>query len=56
MLTKEQTAKLESAIQMIETGVCAKVEVDKNIKVYAVKDIVRIDLNIKKLKGENNGR
>lgn len=52
MLTKEQIQKLESAIVMIETGVCSRVEVDKSIKVYAVKDIIRIDLSIKKLGGE----
>ena len=53
MLTKEQVEKLDSAIQMVETGVCARADIDPGIKVYLVKDIIRIDLNLKKLKGES---
>lgn len=36
--------KITKAIQTIQDGVCKRVDVDDNIKVYACKNIIRIDI------------
>lgn len=36
--------KVVKAIQTIQDGVCKRVDVDANIKVYACKNIIRIDI------------
>lgn len=36
--------KVAKAIQTIQDGVCKRVDVDENIKVYVCKNIIRIDI------------
>lgn len=36
--------KIQEAIQVIKRGICKRVDVNENVKVYAVKDIIRIDI------------
>ena len=36
--------KLTKAISTVESGMCKRVDVDDNIKVYAVKNVIRIDI------------
>lgn len=36
--------KIAKAIQTIQDGVCKRADVDDNIKVYACKNIIRIDI------------
>jgi hypothetical protein len=36
--------KIAKAIQTIQDGICKRVDVDDNIKVYACKNIIRIDI------------
>ena len=38
--------ELSKAIDMVMTGACKRVDVSSDIKVYAVKNVVRIDLKI----------
>ena len=38
--------ELSKAIDMVMTGTCKRVDVSSDIKVYAVKNVVRIDLKI----------
>lgn len=43
---KETRKKIEEAIGCILEGICSRVDVNKNVKVYACKNIVRIDLKV----------
>ena len=38
--------ELSKAIDMVMTGACKRVDVSSDIKVYTVKNVVRIDLKI----------
>ena len=38
--------KIEEAICCILEGICSRVDVNKNVKVYACKNVVRIDLKV----------
>lgn len=40
----EYIEKILSAIETIQDGVCKRVDVDDNIKVYTCKNIIRIDI------------
>lgn len=50
-INQETMQKVVKAIQTIQGGVCKRVDVDDNIKVYACKNIIRIDIK----QEENNG-
>ena len=43
---KETRKKIEEAICSILDGVCSRVDVNKNVKVYECKNVLRIDLKI----------
>ena len=36
--------KIQKAIEIIRNGVCKRVDVDENTKVYEVKNVIRIDI------------
>ena len=40
----DTVSKVLEAISVIEKGVCKRVDVNADIKVYACKDIIRIDI------------
>lgn len=40
----ETFVKIKAAIAAIQNGVCKRVEVDDQIKVYECKNIIRIDI------------
>ena len=40
----ETVAKIQEAIAVIQKGVCKRVDVNDQIKVYECKDIIRIDI------------
>lgn len=40
----ETVAKVQEAIVVIQKGLCKRVDVTDNIKVYACKNIIRIDI------------
>lgn len=40
----ERVARILEAIQAIQKGVCARVDVDKDTKVYRCKNVIRIDI------------
>lgn len=44
--SQETCVKIASAVQDILEGVCARVDVNKNVKVYQCKNIIRIDLKV----------
>lgn len=50
-INQETIQKVVKAIQTIQDGVCKRVDVDNNIKVYACKNIIRIDIK----QEESNG-
>ena len=41
--------ELSKAIDMVVSGVCKRVDVSSDIKVYAVKNVVRVDLKVSQL-------
>ena len=41
--------KLSKAIDMVVAGTCKRVDVSSDIKVYAVKNVVRVDLKVSQL-------
>ena len=43
-MIKLDVEKITAAIKTIEDGICKRVDVDDNTKVYACKNIIRIDL------------
>ena len=43
---QETCLKIERAIHDILHGFCSRVEVGKNVKVYACKNVIRIDLKV----------
>ena len=40
----EAVAKIQEAIVVIQKGLCKRVDVNDDIKVYACKNIIRIDI------------
>jgi hypothetical protein len=44
--SQETCVKIASAVQDILEGVCARVDVNKNVKVYECKNVIRIDLKV----------
>lgn len=40
----EIVAKIQEAVAVIQKGVCKRVDVSDDIKVYACKNIIRIDI------------
>lgn len=40
----EAVAKIQEAVEVIQKGVCKRVDVSDDIKVYACKNIIRIDI------------
>ena len=42
----EIVAKVQEAIVVIQKGLCKRVDVNDDIKVYACKNIIRIDLKV----------
>jgi hypothetical protein len=44
--SQETCEKIASAVQDIFEGVCTRVEINKNVKVYECTNIIRIDLKI----------
>nr|DAT41505.1 MAG TPA: hypothetical protein [Caudoviricetes sp.] len=45
--------KLSKAIDMVVVGTCKRVDVSPDIKVYAVKNVVRVDLKLSDLNPGN---
>lgn len=45
--------ELSKAIDMVVSGVCKRVDVSSDIKVYAVKNVVRVDLKVSQLSETN---
>ena len=43
-IDQETIQKVVKAIQTIQDGVCKRVDVDNKVKVYACKNIIRIDI------------
>lgn len=43
-MIKFDAEKIAAAIKSIEDGVCKRVDVDENTKVYECKNVIRIDL------------
>lgn len=41
--------ELSKAIDMVVSGTCKRVDVSSDIKVYAVKNVVRVDLKVSQL-------
>lgn len=41
--------ELSKAIDMVVAGTCKRVDVSSDIKVYAVKNVVRVDLKVSQL-------
>ena len=44
--SKETRKKIEDAVGSILEGICSRVDVNKNVKVYECKNVIRIDLKI----------
>ena len=44
----ETRHKIEEALCNILDGVCSRVDISKNVKVYECKNVIRIDLKITK--------
>lgn len=42
----ETRKKIEEALCNILDGVCSRVDINKNVKVYECKNVIRIDLKI----------
>jgi hypothetical protein len=42
----ETRKKIEEAIGNILEGICSRVDVNKNVKVYECKNVIRIDLKM----------
>lgn len=40
----ETVAKIQEAVEVIQKGVCKRVDVNDDIKVYECKNIIRIDI------------
>ena len=38
--------QLNQAVETVLSGVCKRVDVDENVKVYACKNIIRIDIKV----------
>lgn len=45
-LSQEEHDKIEAAIINISNGVCKRVDVNDKIKVYGVKNVIRIDVKM----------
>lgn len=45
-LTPEVYSKINSAIANLRCGFCARVDVHADIKVYTVKNIIRVDIKM----------
>jgi hypothetical protein len=45
---KENADKIAQAIEAIRSGVCKRIDVNSDIKVYECKNIVRIDIKVDK--------
>ena len=44
--SKETRKKIEEAIGVILEGICSRVDINKNVKVYECKNVIRIDLKV----------
>lgn len=42
----EMFEKINKAIETILSGVCKRVDIDSNVKVYEVKNVIRIDIKV----------
>jgi len=42
----EMFEKINKAIETILSGVCKRVDINHDVKVYAVKDVIRIDIKV----------
>lgn len=42
----ETVKKVLEAIEMVKSGTCKRVDVTSDVKVYQVKDVIRIDVKI----------
>lgn len=40
----ELVGKIQEAVYVIQRGVCKRVDVNEDVKVYAVKNVIRIDI------------
>lgn len=43
---EETVKKVLEAIDLVKKGTCKRVDVTSDVKVYAVKDVIRIDVKI----------
>lgn len=46
LLTREVYDRIDRAINTIKSGVCTRLDIDKDIKVYAVKNVIRVDIKM----------
>ena len=46
--------KLSKAIDMVANGTCKRVDVSPDVKVYLVKNVVRVDLKLTPLSGNSD--
>ena len=46
--------KLSKAIDMVVAGTCKRVDVSPDVKVYLVKNVVRVDLKLTPLSGNSD--
>lgn len=44
--SKETRKKIEEAVGVILEGICSRVDINKNVKVYECKNVIRIDLKV----------
>ena len=44
--SKETRKKIDEALGNILEGTCSRVDINKNVKVYECKNVIRIDLKI----------
>lgn len=48
-LTYELLYQIQKAVDLIQHGTCTKIQLSPDIKVYAVKNIVRIDIKMEEI-------
>lgn len=45
-MSEEIMKKVMQAIETIKSGLCARVDVNKDVKVYKCKNVIRIDIKV----------
>lgn len=47
VLAEKELAMIKTAIETIAQGICKRMDVNSRIKVYEVKDTVRVDIKVR---------